>query len=236
MRGAEVGVGGQPRRRFGASALALIAVLIGLGGTSASAFAAGPKPDPPPVKRVPPPPPPARPAPPPPPTYYQPPPPPPPPVYHAPPSGPTPAQILAAKQASARAKAAKRAKALRLEKRLQRQHRAERLAGAKQRAANARQRTAAQELATARRIAASEEPRPSQGGSSLGKDVAIVPVLALTALGALLILGLGLVPSTAVPRSRMSAILEEHHGHFTLLGGVALLGVAVYFALTVLTK
>jgi len=63
-----------------------------------------------------------------------------------------------------------------------------------------------------------------------------VPVLALTALGALLILGLGLVPSTAVPRSRMSAILEEHHGHFTLLGGVALLGVAVYFALTVLTK
>ena len=47
-------------------------VLIGLAGTSASAFAAGPKPDPPPIKRVPPPPPPPRPAPPPPPAYVPP--------------------------------------------------------------------------------------------------------------------------------------------------------------------
>lgn len=64
----------------------------------------------------------------------------------------------------------------------------------------------------------------------------VVPVLAFTALGALLILGLGLVPSTAVPRSRMSAVLEEHHGHFTLLGGVGLIGVAVFFALSLLTS
>jgi hypothetical protein len=213
-------------------------VLIGLAGTSASAFAAGPKPDPPPVKRVPPPPPPARPAPPPPPTYYQP--PPPPPVYQAPapPSGPTAAQVLAAKQAAARAKAAKRAQALHLKaQRLKKERAAARLGAAKQRAARTRERAAAARLAAARQVASSSEHQPGRGGgSSLDKDAPIVPVLAFTALGALLILGLGLVPSTAVPRSRMSAVLEEHHGHFTLLGGMVLLSVAVFSALTLLTK
>jgi hypothetical protein len=203
-------------------------VLIGLAGTSASAFAAGPKPDPPPVKRVPPPPPP--------PTYYQP--PPPPPAYQAPalPSGPTAAQVLAAKQAAARAKAAERAKAQRLEEQ-RLKNRAARLAAAKRRAAKTRQRAAAARLAAARQVASSSEHQPDRsGGSSLDKDAPIVPVLAFTALGALLILGLGLVPSTAVPRSRMSAVLEEHHGHFTLLGGMVLLSVAVFSALTLLTK
>jgi hypothetical protein len=125
---------------------------------------------------------------------------------------------------------------LRRTQRLQRERRAARVAAAKQRAAKEQRRAAAQRLATARRIAASSEPRTSHGGSSLNSDVPIVPVLAFTALGALLILGLGLVPSTAVPRSRMSAVLEEHHGHFTLLGGVALIGVAVFFTLSLLTK
>jgi hypothetical protein len=213
-------------------------VVIGLVGTSASAFAAGPKPDPPPVKRVLPPPPPARPAPPPPPTYYQP--PPPPPVYQAPapPSGPTAAQVLAAKQAAARAKAAKRAHAERLkQQRLKKQRTAARLAAAKQRAARTRERAAAARIAAARQVAGSSEHQRDRGGSSsLDKDAPIVPVLAFTALGALLLLGLGLVPATAVPRSRMSAVLEEHHGHFTLLGGMVLLSVAVFSALTLLTK
>ena len=125
--GAEVGVEGQPKRRLRAGAFALTALLIGLAGTSASAFAAGPKPDPPPVKRAPPPPPP-RPAPPPPPTYVQPQ-PPPPALYRAPPSGPTAAQILAARRAAAQAKAARQAKAQRLKK-LKRERRAARLAAA----------------------------------------------------------------------------------------------------------
>jgi len=150
--GAEVEVGERPRRRFGANALALIAVLIGLVGTSASAFAAGPKPDPPRVKAVPP---------------------------------------------------------------------------------AVQQRESVVQLATARRLAASSEPEPSFGRS---KSVPFVPVLVFTAIGALLIFGLGFVPSTAVPRSRMSAVLEEHHGHFTLLGGVVLLSVAVFCALTFLTE
>ena len=141
--GAEVGVEGQPKRRLRAGAFALTAVLIGLAGTSASAFAAGPKPDPPPVKHVPPPPPPAdrrlrrrRP------TFGR----------HrlrrpltAPPSGPTAAQILAAKQAAARAKAADAGEgAAPEEAAAAREARAARLAAAKRRAAKTRKRAAAE--------------------------------------------------------------------------------------------
>jgi hypothetical protein len=73
-------------------------------------------------------------------------------------------------------------------------------------------------------------------GSSSGDSSSVVPILALTTLGALLVLGLGLIPAIAVPRSRLSAVLEEHHGHFTLLGGVVLYGVAVAFMLILLAK
>jgi hypothetical protein len=92
---------------------------------------------------------------------------------------------------------------------------------------------AAASLLTRKTLATSAAPAR---GSSSGDSPPVLPILALTTLGALLILGLGLVPSTAVPRSRMSAVLEEHHGHFTLLGGVALLTVAIVFTLTLLTK
>jgi hypothetical protein len=117
----------------------------------------------------------------------------------------------------------------------------QRRAAAKRRVAQARKRAAAaaaaERLAEARRMASSSDPPSSHSsGASSDMNAPIVPVLAFTALGALLILGLGLVPSTAVPRSRMSAVLEEHHGHFTLLGGVVLLTVAVFSALTLLTK
>jgi hypothetical protein len=211
------------------SVLALFAVLAGLAGTNSPAFAAGPKPDPPPTK----PPPPPRPAPPPP-TVYQP--PPPPPVYQAPapPPGPTAAEIRVAHRAEARAKAARRPKAQRLKKqwlreqRIKRQKRAARLAEA------ARLRAAAS-LRSRQTLATSAGS--SARGSSDGDSGSVVPILALTALGyALLILGLGLVPSTAVPRSRMFAVLGEHHGQFTLLGGTVLLVVAIFFALTLLAN
>ncbi len=74
-------------------------------------------------------------------------------------------------------------------------------------------------------------------GDSSGDSSSVVPILALTTLIALLILGLGLglVPSTAVHRPRMSAAVEEHHDQFTLAGAL-LLSVAVALALTLLTK
>jgi hypothetical protein len=127
-------------------------------------------------------------------------------------------------------RAKKRARQLKKQRLLKRERRAARLATAEQRAEKARKRAAAQRLILARQVAAASQSRPADRGHS------IVPVLALTILGALLMLGLGFVPSTAVPRSRVSAVLEEHHGHFTLVGGMILLGVAVFFALTLVTR
>jgi hypothetical protein len=117
---------------------------------------------------------------------------------------------------------------------IKQKHRAARLAAANRRAAGARKR-AAERLAAARQVAAAWQSR-SGGGGFEDADSPNVPVLALTALGAFLILGLGLVPSPDVPRSRVSALFEVHRGHFALVGGMVLLSVAVFSALTLLSK
>ena len=97
---------------------------------------------------------------------------------------------------------------------------------------------AASRLAPERRTSATSATQADRGnGASTNELVAVVlMVMALSGLGALLILGLGFVPSTPVPRSRLSAVLEEHHGHFTLLGGIVLLSGAISLALTLLAK
>jgi hypothetical protein len=118
---------------------------------------------------------------------------------------------------------------------IKQKRRAARRAAAKRRAAGARQRSADERLAAARQVAAAWQSR-SGGGGFEDRDASNVPVLALTALGAVLILSLSLVPSPDVPRSRISALLLEHRGHFTLVGGMVLLSVAVFSALTLLTK
>ena len=56
-------------------------------------------------------------------------------------------------------------------------------------------------------------------------------IAAITMLWAVLVAGLGLVS-----RSRMSAVLEEHHVHFAFVGGMVLFSIAVFSALTILTK
>src|SRR5262245_6170908 len=235
-RGAAVDVGGsQPRRRFWASALVLIAVAVGLAGAHAGAASAGgPKPDPPPIKHAPPPPPPPRPAPPPPVVPPAPPPPPPPIAYRAPPAGPTTAQVLAAQRAAARVKAA-RQKAQRLKK----QRKAARLASAMRAAkAKARQRAKARRLALARRVSGpSEHDTTRDAGASADDSKSMAePFLVVATLGALLVLGLGLVPSSFVPRSRISAVIEEYHGDFMLVGVAVLLSVGIALAVTVLTQ
>ena len=58
-----------------------------------------------------------------------------------------------------------------------------------------------------------------------------MPFVAALSLVALLGLGVGLVPEHVVSRYRLSAVLEDHRDHFTLVGGMALIFVAVYFAL-----
>ena len=49
------------------------------------------------------------------------------------------------------------------------------------------------------------------------------------------LLGLGLVPTSMVPRSRMSAVIEEHHDNFTLVGIAVLLSVGIALAVTLIT-
>jgi hypothetical protein len=55
-------------------------------------------------------------------------------------------------------------------------------------------------------------------------------------IAALLILGLALVPAYVVPWYRMSIVLENHRQHFTLVGGMTLLSVGVFFALILLNS
>lgn len=210
-------------------ALILAAGLVAVDGVAASSTA--PRPDPPPVKKTPPPPPPPVRRAPPPPVYQEPPPPayeapPPPPVVSRPPpaSGPTAAEILAAQRAVARAKAARRAARLKQQRREARRKRAEaaRLAAAK---LAADQREAAREARTQRFLTAHR-------GGGAGEAVSMAMPFAVAAtVAALLLLALGFVPEYVVPRHRVSAVLDDHRGHFTLAAGMALLGSAVFFAL-----
>jgi outer membrane biosynthesis protein TonB len=228
VRGAAVGARGQSSRRFQASALVLIAIVVGLAGVNAGpASAAGPRPDPPPVKPPPPPPPPVRPAPPPPPVFVQPP-PPPPLAVQPPPPGPSAAEVLAAQRAAARAKAAQQ-KAERLKK----QRRATRLAAAK-RAAEARRSEAARRLARARQIRATSSPERGGGVAASGSVREAVPFVAAATIAALFILGLALVPAYAVPWHRVSIALEDHREHFAVAGGMTLLGAGLFIMLTFL--
>jgi hypothetical protein len=112
--------------------------------------------------------------------------------------------------------------------RIKKQKRAAQLAS-ERRAERARQRAAASLLT--RQTLATSAAAPARRSSS-GDSPPVLPILALTTLGALLILGLGLVPSTG---SRMSAVLEEHHSHLTLAGALLLSG-AVALAMTLLTR
>jgi len=62
-----------------------------------------------------------------------------------------------------------------------------------------------------------------------------VPFVIAATVAALLVLALGLVPDYVVTRHRMSAVLEDHRGHFTLVAGMAILGSAIFLALNFLS-
>jgi hypothetical protein len=117
---------------------------------------------------------------------------------------------------------------------LKKERRAARLAAASV-ARQARGRTA---TSMARRTLATSATQADRGSRALPDHLVavVVAMMVLSGLGALLILGLGFVPSAPVPRSRLSAVLEEHHSHLTLLGGIVLLSGAISLALTLLAK
>jgi hypothetical protein len=58
------------------------------------------------------------------------------------------------------------------------------------------------------------------------------PFIAAAAVGGLLILAFGLVPTYVVPWQRVSIVLEDHREHFALVGGMALLGAGIFLVLT----
>lgn len=207
-------------------ALILATGLVAVDGVAASSTA--PRPDPPPVKKTPPP----SPRPDyrtPPPVYQA-----PPPVYQAPPpptavaepppaSGPTAAQVLAAQRAVARAKAARRAARLKKQRR------------------EARRKQAAARLAAATRAAEKRELARRDASTRVAWDAAdgdraALPFVGAATVAALIILGIGLVPAQVVPWYRMSVALENHREHLTLGAGIALLGAAISFALTLLSS
>ena len=67
------------------------------------------------------------------------------------------------------------------------------------------------------------------------RDQAALPFVAAATVAALIILAIGLVPAQVVPWYRMSIALENHREQLTLAGGIALLGAAISFALTLLS-
>lgn len=188
----------------------------------APAFAAGPKPDPPPIKHAPPPPPPAaEPAPPAPQPPPQPPAPQPPPVAAAP-AAPV-RSVTHPTAAERRAKAANaRAKAAALHARAARQ-------AARRKAAQAKHRAAA----TTEQIRA--QPPPLAAGASGSSSVAL-PILLLACLSAVVMLGLALTPTRAVPWSRASHALEDHRDELGVIGFFALVATMVFFVLVQVTK
>jgi hypothetical protein len=181
------------------------------------AFAAGPKPDPPPIKHAPPPPPAPQPAPPP---APQPPslqPPPPPPIAVAP-AVPLP-NVSHPTAAELRAKAAKRS-ALR------------KAARAKRRAARAAKRRTADGSVLVR-----EQPAALVAGASgSGSSSVALPILLLAFLSAVVMLGLALTPTRAVPWNRASHALEDHRDELGVMGFFALVATMVFFVLVQVTK
>ena len=100
------------------------------------------------------------------------------------------------------------------------------------RAAEARKREAARREARARQLSRT----PREGGEANEAAREAVPIVAAAIIAALLILGLALVPAYAVPWYRMSVVLEDHREQFAVVGGMTLLGTAVFLSLTFLGR
>ena len=122
-----------------------------------------------------------------------------------------------AKAVALRAKAAKRAKA---EKR-----------AAKRKAARARHRI----VQTPEQIRA-QPPPLAAGASGTGSSPVALPILLLALISAVVMLGLAMTPTRAVPWSRASHALEDHRDEFGVIGFFALVATMVFFVLVQVTK
>jgi hypothetical protein len=176
---------------------------------SAPAFAGGPKPDPPPIKQTPPPPPVAQPPP-----VQQPAPPPPPPIAVAP-AAPA---VTVVHPTAAERRAARRRKA----------------AGIRAAIAEAAQSRREGRLGVSTPVI---RPRPATvAAGTTGSSGAALPLLLIAFTAGIVMLGLALTPTRAVPWSRASHALEDHRDELGVIGALSLVATMVFFVLVQVTK
>jgi hypothetical protein len=74
------------------------------------------------------------------------------------------------------------------------------------------------------------------GASGSGGSAVALPILVLAFLSAVVMLGLALTPTRAVPWSRASHALEDHRDELGVIGFFALVATMVFFVLVQVTK
>jgi hypothetical protein len=178
----------------------------------APAFAAGPKPDPPPIKHAPPPPPAPQPQPPPAPQ----------------PAAPPPPPIAVTPVAPARSVVHPTA----AERRAAQRRRAARIRAAIAKAAQSRREG---RLGVSTPVVVRPRPATVAAGPS-GSSGAALPLLLIAFTAAIVMLGLALTPTRAVPWSRASHALEDHRDELGVLGALSLVATMVFFVLVQVTK
>jgi hypothetical protein len=81
-----------------------------------------------------------------------------------------------------------------------------------------------------------QPPALVAGASGSGSSGVALPILLLAFLSAVVLLGLALTPTRAVPWSRASHALEDHRDELGVIGFFALVATMVFFVLVQVTK
>jgi hypothetical protein len=81
-----------------------------------------------------------------------------------------------------------------------------------------------------------QPPALVAGASGSGSSSVALPILLLAFLSAVVMLGLALTPTRAVPWSRASHALEGHRDELGVIGFFALVATMVFFVLVQVTK
>jgi hypothetical protein len=81
-----------------------------------------------------------------------------------------------------------------------------------------------------------QPPPLAAGASASGSSPVALPILLIAFLSAVVMLGLALTPTRAVPWSRASHVLEDHRDELGVIGFFALVATMVFFVLVQVTK
>ena len=81
-----------------------------------------------------------------------------------------------------------------------------------------------------------QPPALVAGASGSGSSWVALPILLLAFLSAVVMLGLALTPTRAVPWSRASHALDDRRDEFGVIGAMGLVATMVFFLLVQVTK